>query len=54
MTIDFIAGFDSPRIDVEVVVTRQEKHFFRWRDVSKETRKAIVTREGNGWKLEGL
>jgi len=54
MTIDFIAGFDSPRIDVEVVVTRQEKHFFRWRDVSKETRKAIVTLEGNGWKLEGL
>ncbi|HXZ84244.1 MAG TPA: serine/threonine-protein kinase, partial [Myxococcota bacterium] len=54
MAIDFIAGFDSPRIDVEVVLTRQEKHFFRWRDVSKETRKAVVTRDGVGWKLEGL
>ena len=54
MDIDFIAGFDSGRIDVQVVVTREEKRFFGWRTVAKETRKAVVTRENGAWKLDGF
>ncbi|HTO68466.1 MAG TPA: serine/threonine-protein kinase [Myxococcota bacterium] len=54
MAIDFIAGFDSPRIDVQIVLTREERHFFVWRVVAKETRKGIATRDGTTWKLEGL
>jgi serine/threonine-protein kinase len=54
MQIDFIAGFESGRVDVQVVVTREEKTFFIWHTVSKETRKAVVTRENGSWKVDGL
>jgi tRNA A-37 threonylcarbamoyl transferase component Bud32/cell division septation protein DedD len=54
LAIDFVAGFDSGRIDVQVVVTREEKTFVFWRTVSRETRKAIVVRDGSTWKIDGL
>ncbi|HKC51230.1 MAG TPA: hypothetical protein VKF60_10595, partial [Myxococcota bacterium] len=54
MAIDFIAGFDTGRIDAQVVITREEKSFFRWRTLSKETRKALIVRDGDSWKIDGL
>jgi serine/threonine-protein kinase len=54
IAIDFIAGFDTGRIDVQVVVTREEKSFFRWKVVSRETRKAIAVQEGGNWRIDGL
>ncbi len=54
IAIDFIAGFDTGRIDAQVVVTREEKSFFIWHTVSKETRKAIILRDGPTWKIDGL
>ncbi|MFI5315158.1 MAG: protein kinase [Myxococcota bacterium] len=54
LAIEFIAGFDTGKIDAQVVVTREEKTLFFWRTISKDTRRATATRENGAWKLEGL
>jgi tRNA A-37 threonylcarbamoyl transferase component Bud32 len=54
MSIDFIAGFDTGRIDIGVTVTREERRFFSWKTISKESRKAGIVRENGAWKIDGL
>ena len=54
LSIDFIAGFDTGKIDIGVTVTREEKSFFSWKVVSKESRKAGIVRENGTWKIDGL
>jgi hypothetical protein len=54
VAVQFIAGFDTGRIDAQVVVTREERTLFIWHTVAKETRKALILRDGNGWKIDGL
>jgi len=54
VAVEFIAGFDTGRIDAQVVVTREERTLFIWHTVAKETRKALILRDGNGWKIDGL
>jgi tRNA A-37 threonylcarbamoyl transferase component Bud32 len=54
LAVDFIAGFDTGKIDIGVTVTREERHFFSWKTISKESRKAGIVRENGTWKIEGL
>jgi Meckel syndrome type 1 protein len=52
MNIDFVAGFDTGHIDVQVSVVREEKGFFSWKVVARETYKGIAFQEGSNWKIE--
>ncbi|HTO53558.1 MAG TPA: serine/threonine-protein kinase [Myxococcota bacterium] len=54
LSIDFIAGFDTGKIDIQVTVTREEKSFFLWKTVARESRRAAIVRENGGWKIDGL
>ena len=54
VTIDFMAGFETGHIDIGVTVTRQERNFFVWSTVSKESRKARIVGENGTWKIDGL
>jgi hypothetical protein len=54
MSIDFIAGFETGKIDIQVTVTREEKSFFLWKTVARESRHAAIVRENGAWKIDGL
>ena len=54
IAVSWIAELAPTRFETEVVITREERKFFVWRVVGRETRQAIAALEGGAWRLSGL
>jgi hypothetical protein len=54
VSIRWIAELARNRFETEVVIKREERKFFVWRDAGEERRQAIAVLEGGSWKLTGL
>ena len=54
VTVTWIAELAPTRFETEVVITREERKFFVWRVVGRETRQAIAALERGTWRLSGL
>jgi tRNA A-37 threonylcarbamoyl transferase component Bud32 len=54
VSIRWIAELSPTRFETEVVIKREERKFFVWRDAGQDRRQAIAVLEGGRWRLTGL
>ncbi len=54
VSIRWIAELAPNRFETEVVIKREERKFFVWREIAQERRQAIAVLESGAWKLTGL
>jgi serine/threonine-protein kinase len=54
LTISWIAELAPNRFETEVVLSREKRTFFVWRDAGTEKRQAIAVLENGVWRLTGL
>ena len=54
VSIRWIAELAPTRFEAEVVIKREERKFFVWRNAGEERRQAIAVLQGGKWTLTGL